>query len=65
MATFRDHTIDACVWKDNARFYGAASEVINEIKSNSVLWYGLDQSGLNRSENHIIYDYCMDNHSFH
>lgn len=51
--------------KTNARFYGAASEVINEIKSNSVLWYGLDQSGLNRSENHIIYDYCMDNHSFH
>ncbi|KAK4438021.1 putative xyloglucan endotransglucosylase/hydrolase protein 10 [Sesamum alatum] len=65
VASFRNHKIDACIWKGNPRFCRAQSPTNwwNKDSFTSLNWA---QRRLFRwvRKYYLIYDYCQDNHRF-
>ncbi|GJW02275.1 probable xyloglucan endotransglucosylase/hydrolase protein 10 [Tanacetum coccineum] len=66
IASFANYTIDACIWKRNARFCRA--------DSSSNWWNRQEFSSLTAEQRrlfrwvrryHLTYDYCQDNQRFH
>ncbi|KAL8195275.1 hypothetical protein R6Q57_025678 [Mikania cordata] len=66
VASFANYTIDACVWKGNARFCraGSSSNWWNKEEFSSLTW---KQRRWFKwvQKYHLIYDYCQDNERFH
>ncbi|KAI3445855.1 hypothetical protein Pfo_002520 [Paulownia fortunei] len=66
VASFRNHKIDACIWKGNPRFCRADSPTNwwNKERFSSLTWA---QRRLFRwvRKYYLIYDYCHDNQRFH
>lgn len=65
ITSFRNYTIDACVWKGNARFCRADSSTNwwNKESSSSLTWAQRRWFKWVRKY-HLIYDYCQDNDRF-
>ncbi|KAK9077235.1 hypothetical protein SSX86_005574 [Deinandra increscens subsp. villosa] len=66
IASFANYTIDACIWKGNARFCraGSSSNWWNKEEFSSLSW---KQRRLFKwvRKYHLIYDYCQDKERFH
>ncbi|CAI9786258.1 unnamed protein product [Fraxinus pennsylvanica] len=65
IASFKNHKIDACIWKGNPRFCRANSPTNwwNSERFNSLTWPQRRLFNWVRKY-HLIYDYCMDNQRF-
>ncbi|KAL8554795.1 hypothetical protein ACS0TY_002837 [Phlomoides rotata] len=65
IVSFRNHKMDACIWKRNPRFCRGQSPTNwwNNERSSSLTW---PQRRLFRwvRKHHLIYDYCQDYHRF-